>query len=138
VNALSRLELRGNARELENIVRQVLLNKVDGSELNLLDLPGDVLRRLVDSETVKEAPPLRKDSAGTPDPVSADVSAELQLFQTLLASDAGLSISLRHCEKILLQAALRRSRGNQSQTARLLRITPRSVYNKLRRHNLVA
>jgi transcriptional regulator with PAS, ATPase and Fis domain len=139
VNALGRLELRGNARELENIVRQVLLNKGKGAELTLLDLPEEVLRRLVDVEAAPDTPPLRKGPVGSFDHKPDDAAAhELQLLQALLASGADLSTSLERCERILLQAALRRARGNQSQTARLLGITPRSVYNKLRRHNLVA
>jgi transcriptional regulator with GAF, ATPase, and Fis domain len=35
-----------------------------------------------------------------------------------------------------LEAALHRAQGNQSQTARLLGITPRSVYNMVRKYNL--
>jgi len=46
----------------------------------------------------------------------------------------GLSRAVAHCEKVLLAAALERTRGNQSEAARLLGITSRSVYNKLRRH----
>jgi len=136
VNALSQLELRGNARELENIVRQVLLNKAEGEELTLLDLPREVMRSIVAVESVEDqssVPTARELDHG-----ADDTSQELRVFQNLLASGASLSTSLRRCEKILLQAALLRARGNQSQTARLLGITPRSVYNKLRRHNLAA
>jgi DNA-binding NtrC family response regulator len=43
---------------------------------------------------------------------------------------------LRACERSFIQAAFRVSDGNQSKTARLLGITPRSVYNKLRRHRI--
>jgi len=38
-----------------------------------------------------------------------------------------LSRSLQYCEKLLLEAALHKAHGNQSQTARLLGITPRSA-----------
>jgi len=40
------------------------------------------------------------------------------------------------CERHALEAAMERTRGNQSETAKLLGITPRSVYNKLRKHRL--
>jgi len=50
--------------------------------------------------------------------------------------DWKLSQFLEQCEKLLLQNALRQTRGNQSKTARLLGITPRSVYNKLIKHRL--
>jgi DNA-binding NtrC family response regulator len=41
-------------------------------------------------------------------------------------------------ERNLLASTLAATSGNQSETARLLQITPRSVYNKLRRHQLSA
>src|SRR6185295_18679835 len=47
-----------------------------------------------------------------------------------------LSKSLQYCERSLLKCALQYSQGNQSQTARLIGITPRSVYNKLHKHKL--
>jgi DNA-binding NtrC family response regulator len=52
------------------------------------------------------------------------------------ANNWRLNGSLASCEKLLLEAALRKTRGNQSQTARLLGITSRSVYNKLRKYHL--
>jgi DNA-binding NtrC family response regulator len=51
-------------------------------------------------------------------------------------NDWNLSRSLQHCERLLLEAALHKAHGNQSETARLLGITPRSVYNKLHKHQL--
>ena len=47
-----------------------------------------------------------------------------------------LTRSLEYCERLLLESALRRADGNQTQTARLLGITARSVYNKVRKHKL--
>lgn len=47
-----------------------------------------------------------------------------------------LSDTLAHCEKLLVASALQHTGGNQTQTARLLGITPRSVYNKVRKHQL--
>jgi len=138
VSALCRLALRGNARELENIICQALLSKTDMNELGLLDLPRNVWYSVVAVETNGDqpTPPVATDLR-KPDP-AVETSPEPDLFQQLLQSGAGLAASLERCEKILLQAALRRTDGNQSQTARLLGITPRSVYNKLRRHNLAA
>jgi DNA-binding protein Fis len=37
---------------------------------------------------------------------------------------------------MLLERALQKTCGNQSKAARILGITPRSVYNKLRKHHL--
>jgi len=38
--------LPGNVRQLENLVRQALVNKYDDSPLNLSDLPIEVWRQL--------------------------------------------------------------------------------------------
>ena len=52
----------------------------------------------------------------------------------LEANGWNLSRSLAHCEREALEAAMQRAHGNQSESARLLGITPRSVYNKMRKH----
>jgi DNA-binding NtrC family response regulator len=55
----------------------------------------------------------------------------------LLEDNSGnLARTLDYCEREILSAALARSRGNQSQAARALGITPRSVYNKVHKHCL--
>ena len=56
--------------------------------------------------------------------------------QILDLNDWNLAKSLDYCERALLQCALQFARGNQSQTARLMGITPRSVYNKIQKHKL--
>jgi transcriptional regulator with GAF, ATPase, and Fis domain len=58
------------------------------------------------------------------------------LTKLLHANSWNLSRSLQYCERLFLEAALHRAQGNQSQTARLLGITPRSVYNMIRKYNL--
>jgi len=59
-------------------------------------------------------------------------------FLSLEENEWNLSRSLLFCERLLLEATLRAARGNQTHAARLLGITPRSVYNKIRKHNLHA
>jgi len=54
------------------------------------------------------------------------------VVRVLDANDWNLMRSTEICEREALEAAIGRSKGNQSQTARLLGITPRSVYNKVR------
>jgi len=51
-------------------------------------------------------------------------------------NDWNLRRSLENCERQALEAAVKRTQGNQSQVARLLGITPRSVYNKVRKYQL--
>ena len=58
------------------------------------------------------------------------------LARLLESNSWNLSRSLKECERALLQAALHAAHDNQSQTARLLGITPRSVYNKIHEHRL--
>ena len=58
------------------------------------------------------------------------------VVRVLDANDWNLTRSLETCERHALEAAMERMQGNQSQTARLLGITPRSVYNKVRKYQL--
>jgi DNA-binding NtrC family response regulator len=130
LEALRQVELPGNVRQLENLVRQVLIHKATDLPLSISDLPVEILARLLGTE---EKPRVRK-----PD--------ELNLVdsQTMMASVVGLldangwnlTRSMEICERHALEAAMGRTQGNQSQTARLLGITPRSVYNKLRKYRL--
>jgi transcriptional regulator with GAF, ATPase, and Fis domain len=139
IKALTKIELPGNVRQLENLVRQAVVNKDDASPLNLSDLPIEVWRQLSEqresrslgSEALKE----EKMSAEFPLENPPQV-APAYLAQLLDNNSWSLSRSLQYCEKLFLEAALHRSQGNQSQTARLLGITPRSVYNMVRKHNL--
>ncbi|MBI4491109.1 MAG: sigma-54-dependent Fis family transcriptional regulator [Deltaproteobacteria bacterium] len=139
VEALTQVELPGNARELENLVRQILVNKDDKSPLDLSDLPIEVWQQLseqvrsplVPSEQVSERKEMQTSMAKT---LQHDIPS--YLVNLLEANGWSLSQSLRYCERLLLEAALHAAHGNQSQTARLVGITPRSVYNKLRKHHL--
>ena len=147
--ALMQLTLPGNVRQLENLVRQAVIGKNDYGPLNLSDLPLDVWRELSAStrfsqQTVVENPrsaiavpnfEMRKSSS---EPRERNLSADLAAYALQLLKENGwsLSRSMDHCEKLFLQAALTKAHGNQTRTARLLGITPRSVYNKYRKHNL--
>jgi len=54
----------------------------------------------------------------------------------LEVNDWNLKRSLENCERHALEAAVKRTRGKQSEVAKLLGITPRSVYNKVRKYQL--
>jgi DNA-binding NtrC family response regulator len=120
IDALERLRLSGNARQLENLVRFALVHNDGTVPLGLQDLPPDVWEEL---------------AAETSGPLAATASAEPSL-DLLEANGWNLSRALEACERSFMRAAFDRSDGNQSKTARLLGITPRCVYNKLRRHRL--
>ena len=131
VEALTRVELPGNARQLENIIRSAILNKTDESPLGLCDLTPSLWRQISDETNLvtRRDPKMRVDHESGP---------EVQnYFRSILDENSwNLPRSLDFCEKALLQCALQLSRGNQSQAARLMGITPRSVYNKLHKYKL--
>jgi transcriptional regulator with PAS, ATPase and Fis domain len=137
--AVSRLELKGNARQLENLVRWALVHKGPGGALRLSDLPPDVWKELVEHNqlaalhTPASVTPLHAAPATAARPFAHVTGV---LTGVLQANGWNLSRSMKSCEKFILQAALQQANGNRDATARLLGITTRSVYNKLREHNL--
>lgn len=139
IEAFTQLTLPGNARQLENLVRWVLVHKSDHTPLNLRDLPVDIWEELAHQrkEPALEPTPGHGETAAEPlvrDTQDHDIRAALT---TLFDRHGGnLAQALEHCERLLFEAALRKTDGNRSQAARLLGITPRSVYNKIRKHQL--
>jgi transcriptional regulator with GAF, ATPase, and Fis domain len=139
VHALTQVELPGNARQLENLVRRALVNKDDDTRLNLSDLPQEIWQQLSEQGNSSSAQPevasTRKDIR-TPPPNTPQQDIPSYVMNLLDVNGWNLSRSLQYCERLLLEAALHLAHGNQSQTARLLGITPRSVYNKVHKHHL--
>jgi len=122
--ALGKIGLPGNVRQLEHIVCQALVGKSGAGALALRDLPPEVWRKL---------------AGQTQDVGDAESAAPTVELATSLSFDPDhwqLSHFLDACEKMLLERALQRACGNQSKAAALLGITSRSVYNKLRKHHL--
>jgi sigma-54-specific transcriptional regulator len=135
VEALMRLELPGNARQLENIVRAAILNKVDDSPLGLSDLTPGLWREISDEgDLIVHSPGPGNSETPSAGQSQFDVRS---YFQNVLDENSwNLPKSLEFCERLLLECVLRSAQGNQSQVARLIGITPRSVYNKLHKHKL--
>ena len=50
IEALTRIDLPGNVRQLENLVRRALVNKVTSTPLTLTDLPAEVWQQLAGQE----------------------------------------------------------------------------------------
>lgn len=130
VEALIQIELPGNARQVENIVRSALLNKTDNSPLNLTDLAPSLWQQ-ISTELVR-------DQQSFTSRFKINKGSEVySYFRTILDQHSwNLPRSLEYCEKIFLQCVLQSAGGNQSQAARLIGITPRSVYNKLQKYKL--
>jgi two-component system nitrogen regulation response regulator GlnG len=130
LEALRQVELPGNVRQLENLVRQVLVRKTTNLPLSISDLPVEILLQLFGKE---ETPGDRETERLNGVASSTLLSSVIHLLE---ANGWNLPRSMEICERHALQAALERTQGNQSETAKLLGITPRSVYNKLRKHRL--
>ena len=131
VEALERLKLPGNVRQLENIICRALVNRAVPEVLGLRDLPMEVLSEVAEDRAASNSP---APVGSTTRDLEVEVRRQFQRLADL--TEGRLDQSMDFCERILISVALERARGNQSETARLLHITPRSVYNKLRRHQL--
>jgi transcriptional regulator with GAF, ATPase, and Fis domain len=130
IDALKLMRLSGNARELEHLVARVVGDRETAGPLSLLDLPADAWRELAIGEPPAQAPEAAESHQTTSEELRA------QLARVLDEHGWNLTRSLEYCERLLIESALERADGNQTQTARMLGITPRSVYNKVRKHNL--
>jgi two-component system response regulator PilR (NtrC family) len=141
IEALARLPLAGNVRELENLVRRAMASKDDASDLDLGDLPPETWRALAEPGPSRRpdcADPGANAAQDTPAAGAPPGTGPDPFLSILAAHGWKLSGSLQEVERIFLSAALRRTQGNQTETARLLGLSARSVYTKIRKHNLHA
>ena len=131
IDALPLLSLRGNARELRNLILAAAAAKVGDGEIGLGDLPPDILQELNCDQSVVA-------DHAAPDGYGPKGDQELVAYPTQIAQQCGwnLNACLAHCEREIIEAAMQRVHYNQSQAARLLGLTPRSVYTKLRKYHL--
>jgi DNA-binding NtrC family response regulator len=140
IEACTQLTLPGNARQLENLVRWVLVHKRDHTPLGLRDLPVDIWEELAaqGNGPSREPAPAHGEMHGEP-PVPDTPGPDLRTALATLWHRKGwtLARALQHCERVLLEAALQKTEGNQSQAARMLGITPRSLYNKIHKYQLL-
>lgn len=130
LEALQQVELPGNVRQLENLVRQALVRKTTDSPLGLGDLPVEILRQLLTPNENTTAYKSQVFDRFDPETFASSFVRMLEV------NDWNLRRSMENCERKALEAAIQRTNGNQSAIARLLRITPRSVYNKVHKYQL--
>lgn len=128
IAAVEQMDLPGNIRQLENVVRQSLINHDSGGELGLQDLPREFLGELARGERQSE---VELETVGEP-----TERFEIERFVQKIVRVQGLNlqITMRECERIVCNEALKAAQGNQTEAARLLGITSRSVYNKLHKY----
>ena len=129
IDALRRLELPGNVRQLENVVRRAVAVADGMGPLRLNDLPPELWRELTETDT------------GQPSALDTPPSGDRSTLNPVAILDASawkLDGALALCEQRLVSAALGASHGNRSRAARMLGISPRSIFNKIRKHRLSA
>jgi DNA-binding NtrC family response regulator len=144
--ALARLRLEGNVRQLENILRQSLVHKRGEGPLGLADLPATVLAELAgsdrpterdaDARIAEELPNshhLAARDRTAPPPGKPAPSLNALMIDLAERHSWNLASCLRACEREVFSAALSRMAGNQTRAAQLLGLSPRCVYNKLRK-----
>jgi len=139
IEALTQLQLPGNAREVENLVRWALVHKDNEAPLTLRDLPWDIWQQLSAQgrdPSGQAAPEDMEQAIPAPAPPAARQDLSASIVHLLDSNGWNLARALQDCERLFLEAALHKAHGNQSHMARLLGITPRSVYNKVHKHHL--
>jgi DNA-binding NtrC family response regulator len=135
IEALCNVDLPGNVRELENIVHRAMVTRINGEALGLGNLPAELLLQIAGVTSAA----LHADANGDRREPANGHSPQLVDVQSVLAAGRGtLSGALDLCEQEILAAALRMSRGNRSRAARMLGISARSIFNKMRKHRLSA
>jgi two-component system, NtrC family, nitrogen regulation response regulator GlnG len=127
IEALEQACLPGNARQLENLVRRALINSGGMRPLDIIDLPSELWSEL--SSKCAEGCP-----ADRPARLPVGPNGHASFVDDLLQRhNSDLGCCIEECETKLIHAVLANCHGNQAQAARLLGITPRSIYNKLRK-----
>jgi transcriptional regulator with GAF, ATPase, and Fis domain len=127
IEALQQACLPGNARQLENLVRRALISSGGMRPLDIVDLPSELWREL-SSKCAEDCQP------DCPAHQPVEPNGHPSFVDDLLhRHNSDLGCCIGECEAKLVHAVLANCHGNQAQAARLLGITPRSIYNKLRK-----
>ena len=137
--ALAQCELPGNVRELENVVHQSLLAAGEEDPLDLAHLPAQLLRQIEQPRPAQHDAHLAETEPRPPQPPAGNaptIDIDAALAQMCAAQGWNLARCVDAFERSLLQGALERARGNQAAAARMMGVTPRCVYTKLRKHLL--
>jgi two-component system response regulator AtoC len=119
LEVLRLLPWEGNSRQLENLVWEVLAHKEIGTAVQMEDLPQWVLQGLMHM-------------LGQP----VQPGAPAQEGQGTYPAGLPLNQAMDEFEKQVLETALKKNGGNRTRTAAELGLTPRSIFNKIRKYGL--
>ncbi len=117
----ARAKLPGNVRELENIIRQALVLKESGSQLEISDLPEELI-----AQATAASP------AGQDDLISSQLAAAFG--RMLLDGQTNLPQLVEFFEKTLITQAMDSWTSTYSELAKQLGLTRRTFYNKLQKY----
>ena len=119
---LSRVKLHGNVRELENIIRQALVLKESGTQLEITDLPEELISQAVPKTMSEES--------------FIPAEAAEALGRMLTEGQVDLSDLVESFEKTLITEAMGCWKNTQSELAQRLGFTRRTFYNKLQKYSI--
>ncbi len=108
----------GNVRELENIVRQILIFKESGRRIEITDLPREIIRKKMQEVAVEAA-----------------VNIPEEMIDAVAYGPKKLADVVDEYEKYMLSRLIDRG-VNQTTLADSLGITRRTLYNKLQKYDL--
>ncbi|NLF38547.1 sigma-54-dependent Fis family transcriptional regulator [bacterium] len=113
----------GNVRQLENAIERACVMAREGQSIDLAHLPPDVSGRAAQAAPALVPPAL---PAQQPAPAAAAAAAPL------LPADA----TMDDLERMAIEQALMRSKGNRTQAARALKIGLKTLYRKIEKYKL--
>ncbi len=131
IMALRSVGLPGNVRQLENIVHRAMVCPGRGPVLRLRDMPPEIWRELAHAEPLRASDPVNA-------PAGPARAGKVNAIAVLEAVSWKLGRAVALCEEEIVAAALGASSGNKARAARMLGISPRTFFNKMRKHRLTA
>lgn len=132
LQALAGVELPGNVRQLENLVRRALVAKTDPGPLGLRDLPVEIWSELADGVDNDDAEP-----APEPEPLEGDPAGLARHLLVLCRTRHwNLARLLEEIERLVLDAGLKEAHGSCTELGTLLGLKARTLYNKRHKYRL--
>jgi DNA-binding NtrC family response regulator len=134
----------GNVRELENVIQHALVMS-NGHDIDVTHLPGEVIRhapvarlpdRGHDAEPYHPTESAAATSASAPAPAEVEAPPEVGGDPYVGYTPLPLADARRVFERAYLVQVLGQNRGRRTDTARALKISRKSLWEKLRDHGI--